>query len=80
MERCPSCQNLIFKEESYWQLLMGVMGNVRSGWGNFHSKNQLPCSVQKGGSYQKKVQHAKKTKIPESSGKDKTLKTEDKGP
>ena len=59
---------------------MGVMGNVRSGWGNFHSKNQLPCSVQKGGSYQKKVQHAKKTKILESSGKDKTLKTEDKGP
>ena len=47
MERCPSCQNLIFKEESYWQLLMRVMGNVRSGWGNFHSKNQLPRFVQR---------------------------------
>ena len=84
MERCPSCQNLIFKEESYWQLLMGVMGNVRSGWGNFHSKNQLPRSVQRGGvipkKKKKKVQHAKKTKIPESSGKDRTLKKEDKGP
>ena len=55
MERCPSCQNLIFKEESYWQLLMGVMGNVRSGWGNFHSKNQLPRSVKRGGVIPKKI-------------------------
>ena len=54
MERCPSCQNLIFKEESYLQLLMGLVGNVRSGWGNFHSKNQLPCSVQRGGVFPKK--------------------------
>ena len=41
----------------------------------------VPC---KGGEFspkkKKKVRHAKKTKIPESSEKDRTLKKEDKGP
>ena len=66
---------------------MGVTGNVRSGWGNFHSNIQLPCSVQKGGggSYKKRkrkkeeVQHAMKNMIPESNGKDRTLKEEEEG-
>ena len=63
---------------------MGVTRNVRSGWGSFHSNIQLPHPVQGGGgrgSYKKKeVQHAKKTRIPKSSGKDKTLKEEEGGP
>ena len=32
-------------KESYWLLLIRVMGNVRSGWGKFHSKINchVPC-------------------------------------
>ena len=40
------------------------------------------CHVScKGGSYEKReVQHAKKTRIPKSSRKDRTLKEEEEGP
>jgi len=34
----------------------------------------------KRGSYKKEVQHTKKTKTPEDSGKGKTLKEEEEGP
>jgi len=41
-----------------------------------HSNIQLPRSVQKGGVTKKEeVQHAKKTRIPENSGKDRTLRS-----
>ena len=38
---------LNFKEESYWQLLMGVTGNVKSGWRKFSLQNSFPYTVQK---------------------------------
>ena len=63
---------------------MGVMGDMKSGWGKFSLQHSTAMSRAKGGvwgSYKKKeVQHAKKTRIPESSGKDRTLKEEEGGP
>ena len=42
-----------FIRKSYWQLLMGVMGNVKSGWGCFTQtfNCHVPC---KEGKLQKK--------------------------
>ena len=60
---------------------MGVTGNVKSGWGKFSLKHSTAMFLANGGSYKKKkVQHAKKTRIPKNSGKDRTLKEEKEGP
>ena len=49
-----------FKEESYWQLLMGVTGNVKSGWRKFSLQHSTAMPRAKGESYKKKeVQHTK---------------------
>ena len=51
--------------------------------GEFSLQKSTAMFRAKGGSFpqkKKKVRHAKKTKIPESSEKDRTLKKEDKGP
>ena len=58
----------------------------REKWvGKFSLQHSTATSRARGGggrgSYKKKeVQHAKKTRIPKSSGKDKTLKEEEGGP
>ena len=81
MERCASCQNFIFKEEIYWQLLMGVKGNVKSGWTKFSLQHSIATFPVKGGVTKKEeVQHTKKTRIPKNSGKDRTLKEEEERP
>ena len=53
MERRASCQNLISKK-SYWQLLMGVIGNVKLDGRSFHSQNSTATSRAKGGSYKRR--------------------------
>ena len=57
----------------------------REKWvGKFSLQHSTATSRARGGgrgSYKKKeVKHAKKTRIPKSSGKDKTLKEEEGGP
>ena len=70
MKRHVSCQNLIFlKEESYWRLLMEVMGNVKSRWGKFYSKSTATSRAKKGKLQKREVQQAKKTGIPIDNGK-----------
>ena len=53
MERCTSCQNLIFKDKSYWKLLMGVTENVKSGWGKFSLQHSTTTFRVKAGELQK---------------------------
>ena len=55
-------------------------GKCEKWVGEFSLQKSIAMFCAKGVELPKKVQHAKKTKIPESSGKDRTLKKEDKGP
>ena len=50
----PVAKKFNFKEESYWQLLMGVTGNVKSGWRKFTLQNSTTTSRAKGGSYKRR--------------------------
>ena len=43
-----------FKGESYWQLLIVVMGNIKGRWKKFPFHNSTATSHAKGGSYKKK--------------------------
>ena len=65
-------------------VINGSYGECEKWVGEFSLQKSTATFREKGGSYpkknKKKVQHAKKTKIPESSEKDRTLKKEDKGP
>ena len=53
-EKARQLPKFNFKEESYWQLLMGVMGNVKSGWSKFSLQISTATSHAKGGSYKKR--------------------------
>ena len=62
---------------------MGVTGNVESGQGKFFTPTfncHISCKGGGGGTKKKEVQHTKKTRIPESSGKDKIPKEEGEEP
>ena len=71
-------QKFNFEDESYWQLLMGVTGNVESGQGKFFTPT-FNCHISCNGGVTKKkeVQHAKKTRVPQSSKKDRIPKEEE---
>ena len=47
-------EQLNFKGESYWQLLMEVTGNIKGRWKKFPLHNSTATSRARGGSYEGK--------------------------